>query len=132
MPSWNIHLSVANDINKKLKLDKNSFYLGNTLPDVDYSMNITRKDTHFYNSVIKCITVYISSLVRTEKLLFHNYTFSLFVSLKLFYEVFNFIFDNVGKLSHTHDLVLCLLAAADGNSSVLLLVCAHDYHIGNL
>ena len=53
MPSWNIHLSVANDINKKLKLDKNSFYLGNTLPDVDYSMNITRNDTHFYN--FKCL-----------------------------------------------------------------------------
>lgn len=53
MPSWNIHLSIANDINKKLKLDKNSFYLGNTLPDVDYNMSITRKDTHYYN--LKCI-----------------------------------------------------------------------------
>jgi len=52
MPSWNIHLSIANKINRKLKLDKNSFYLGNTLPDVDYGMKITRKDTHFYN--LKC------------------------------------------------------------------------------
>lgn len=52
MPSWNIHLAIANDINKNLKLDKNSFYLGNTLPDVDYNMNVTRKDTHYYN--LKC------------------------------------------------------------------------------
>lgn len=52
MPSWNIHLAIANDINKKLKLDKNSFYLGNTLPDVDYGMNTIRKETHFYN--FKC------------------------------------------------------------------------------
>lgn len=52
MPSWNIHLAIAKEVNKKLKLDKNSFYLGNTLPDVDYGMKIKRNDTHFYN--VKC------------------------------------------------------------------------------
>lgn len=52
MPSWNIHLAVAKKVNKKYNLEKNSFYLGNTLPDVNYEMIVKRKDTHFYN--IKC------------------------------------------------------------------------------
>ena len=43
MPSWNIHISIANKLNKKLKLDKNSFYIGVTLPDVDNTMNIKKK-----------------------------------------------------------------------------------------
>ena len=49
MPSWNIHLAVAKEVNKKLKLDKNSFYFGNTVPDIDYNMKLTRKETHYYN-----------------------------------------------------------------------------------
>ena len=49
MPSWNIHLAVAKEINKKLDLDKNSFYFGNTVPDVDYGMKLTRHNTHYYN-----------------------------------------------------------------------------------
>ncbi|MBQ7140121.1 MAG: zinc dependent phospholipase C family protein [Bacilli bacterium] len=52
MPSWNIHLAIAKEINKKLKLDKNSFYFGNLVPDVDYDMYIKRKDIHYYN--VKC------------------------------------------------------------------------------
>ena len=49
MPSWNIHLAIAKELNKKLKLDKNSFYFGNTVPDIDYNMGLTRRDTHYYN-----------------------------------------------------------------------------------
>ena len=49
MPSWNIHISIANKLNKKLKLDKNSFYIGVTLPDVDNTMNIKKNETHYYN-----------------------------------------------------------------------------------
>lgn len=49
MPSWNIHLAIAKEVNKKLKLDKNSFYFGNTVPDVDYNMSLTRHDTHYFN-----------------------------------------------------------------------------------
>lgn len=52
MPSWNIHLAIAQEINKTLKLDKDSFYFGNLVPDVDYDMDIKRKDTHYHN--IKC------------------------------------------------------------------------------
>lgn len=53
MPSWNIHLAVAKQVNKKLKLNKNSFYLGNTIPDVDYGMKSIRKETHFYKTKCK-------------------------------------------------------------------------------
>lgn len=53
MPSWNIHLAVAKEVNKKLKLNKNSFYFGNTVPDVDYGMKAIRKETHFYNTICK-------------------------------------------------------------------------------
>ena len=52
MPSWNIHLAIAKQVNKKLKLDKDAFYLGNLLPDVDYGMKKTRHETHYYG--IKC------------------------------------------------------------------------------
>lgn len=34
MPSWTIHIKVARTINKKLKLDENSFLFGNVMPDV--------------------------------------------------------------------------------------------------
>lgn len=34
MPSHKIHISVANEINKKLKLDKNKLLLGSILPDL--------------------------------------------------------------------------------------------------
>ncbi len=48
MPSWNIHLAIAKEVNKKLKLDQDAFYFGNTVPDVDYGMNTTRCRTHYY------------------------------------------------------------------------------------
>ena len=51
MPSWNVHLAIANQINKELKLDKNAFYLGNLLPDVDYGMKKTRHETHYYDVI---------------------------------------------------------------------------------
>ena len=52
MPSWNVHLAIAKQVNNKLKLDNNMFYLGNLLPDVDYGMKKRRHETHYYN--IKC------------------------------------------------------------------------------
>ena len=52
MPSWNVHLAIAKQVNKKLKLDKDSFYIGNLLPDVDYGMKKNRHETHYYG--IKC------------------------------------------------------------------------------
>ena len=48
MPSWSIHLGVAKKVNEKLKLNKDLFYLGNLVPDVDYDSKMNRKDTHFY------------------------------------------------------------------------------------
>jgi len=49
MPSWTIHLAVAKKVNKKLNLDKDTFYIGNLLPDVDYNSKVTRKETHIHN-----------------------------------------------------------------------------------
>lgn len=34
MPSHKIHLSIAQEINKKLKLDNDSIMLGSVLPDL--------------------------------------------------------------------------------------------------
>ena len=53
MPSWSIHLAVAKEINKTLKLDKDLFYFGNLIADIDYGNKLTRKDTH-YNKNYKC------------------------------------------------------------------------------
>ena len=34
MPSHKIHLAIANEVNKKLKLDNDSIMLGSVLPDL--------------------------------------------------------------------------------------------------
>jgi len=53
MPSWNIHLAVAKQVNKKYKLEKNSFYLGNLIADVNFNTNLERKVTHYDTLVCK-------------------------------------------------------------------------------
>ena len=53
MPSWSIHLAMAKKLNKKLKLDKDLFFFGNLIPDINYGNKLTRKDTHF-NKTFKC------------------------------------------------------------------------------
>lgn len=49
MPSWSIHLAIAKEVNKILKLDKDLFYFGNLIPDVDWGTSINRYQAHFYN-----------------------------------------------------------------------------------
>ncbi len=39
MPSWGIHLALANKLNKKLKLD-NNFIIGNVLPDATNGISV--------------------------------------------------------------------------------------------
>lgn len=58
MPSWSIHLAVAKEINKTLKLDKDLFYFGNLIADIDYDNKLTRRDTHYdkNNKCKKCIS----------------------------------------------------------------------------
>lgn len=51
MPSWSIHLAVAKKVNKKLKLNKNLFYYGNLIPDVDKATSISRYQAHFYDNI---------------------------------------------------------------------------------
>lgn len=53
LPSWSVHLAVAKEINKTLKLDKDLFYFGNLIADINYGNKLTRKDTH-YNKSFKC------------------------------------------------------------------------------
>lgn len=48
MPSWSIHLKVAKEVNKKLKLDKDLFTFGNLIPDVDADCKMKRYDAHYY------------------------------------------------------------------------------------
>ena len=50
MPSWSIHLLVARRVCDKLKLEKDSFYFGNLIPDVDCNSRINRKQTHYYDT----------------------------------------------------------------------------------
>ncbi len=52
MPSWSIHLAIAKRINDKLNLDKDLFYYGNLLPDVDKSNLISRDEAHYDNHTI--------------------------------------------------------------------------------
>lgn len=56
MPTWGIHLAMANQINRKLNMEMNSFLLGNILPDVPNNYivkNITNvipyEVTHYIN-----------------------------------------------------------------------------------
>lgn len=44
---------MAKELNKKLKLDKDLFYFGNLIADINYGNKLTRKDTH-YNKNYKC------------------------------------------------------------------------------
>lgn len=39
MPSHKIHLSIAQEVNKKLKLDNDSIMLGSVLPDLTIEHN---------------------------------------------------------------------------------------------
>lgn len=50
MPSWSIHLALAKKISDRLNLDKDLFLYGNLIPDVDCNGNISRKQTHYYES----------------------------------------------------------------------------------
>lgn len=49
MPSWSIHLAIAKKVNKKIKVENDSFIYGNLLPDVDKNTNISRYNAHYYN-----------------------------------------------------------------------------------
>lgn len=52
MPSWSIHLAIAKKVNDKLNLDKDLFYYGNLLPDVDKGTPISRDEAHYDNHTI--------------------------------------------------------------------------------
>lgn len=54
MPSWPIHIKIAQKLNKKLNLDNDNFIFGNILPDLyngfiidNLSQKISSKETHF-------------------------------------------------------------------------------------
>ena len=49
MPSWSIHLTVANKVNKEINTELDSFLYGNLLPDVDHNSKINRYVAHYYN-----------------------------------------------------------------------------------
>ena len=51
MPSWSVHLAVAKEVNKKLNLNKDLFYYGNLIPDVDKGTIINRYTAHFYDNI---------------------------------------------------------------------------------
>lgn len=51
MASWNIHLSIAKKVNEQLKLNKDLFYFGNLIPDVDKDSSIGRYNTHYYDDI---------------------------------------------------------------------------------
>lgn len=51
MPSWSIHLAIANKINKQLKIDKDLFLFGNLIPDVDKTSVVSRYNAHYYDDI---------------------------------------------------------------------------------
>ena len=51
MPSWSVHLAVSKEVNKKLNLNKDLFYYGNLIPDVDKGTIINRYTAHFYDNI---------------------------------------------------------------------------------
>lgn len=51
MPSWSIHLAIAKKINNKLNLNKEAFYYGNLIPDVDKGTKLTRNNAHYYSNL---------------------------------------------------------------------------------
>lgn len=69
MPSWSIHLNVAKKLNETLKLDKDLFYYGNLIPDVDYSDKINRFDAHYYDINLQYPTVPKENMIDINKFL---------------------------------------------------------------
>ena len=69
MPSWSIHLNVAKKLNETLKLDKDLFYYGNLIPDVDYSDKINRFDAHYYHINLQYPTVPKENMIDINKFL---------------------------------------------------------------
>ena len=53
MPSWNIHLAVAKKVNEKFKFEKDSFYIGNLIADVNFNPKLKRSVTHFNTFICK-------------------------------------------------------------------------------
>ena len=51
MPNWSVHLAVSKEVNKKLNLNKDLFYYGNLIPDVDKGTIINRYTAHFYDNI---------------------------------------------------------------------------------
>ena len=49
MPGWSIHLAIAKEVNSKLNLNKDLFYYGNLIPDVDKNTQIGRDEAHYDN-----------------------------------------------------------------------------------
>lgn len=48
MPSWSIHLKVASELSKKIKVDKDKFLFGSLLPDTDKGCKLDRFHSHYY------------------------------------------------------------------------------------
>lgn len=53
MPSWNIHLAVAKKVNEKFNFDKDTFYIGNLIADVNFNPKLERRITHFNSQICK-------------------------------------------------------------------------------
>lgn len=49
MPSWSIHLAITKEVNNKLNLNKDLFYYGNLIPDVDKNTKVGREEAHYDN-----------------------------------------------------------------------------------
>ena len=48
MPSWSIHLKIASELNKKLKVDRDKLLFGSLLPDTNKDCKLNRFDSHYY------------------------------------------------------------------------------------
>ena len=111
MPSWSIHLAVAKKVNEKLNIDKDIFYIGNLIADIDYDNKVSRRYTH-YDEHNKCKSCPIENVPDINKFL-KDYKDKLKDSLILGYYVHiltdyfynNYIFSNCWILNKDKEFV---------------------------
>ena len=69
MPSWSVHLAVAQKANKQLGLNEDLFLYGNLIPDVDKGTSISRYEAHYYNEKLPFPTVQQEKMIDINKFL---------------------------------------------------------------
>jgi len=112
MPCWSIHLAVAKKLNNKLNLNKDIFYLGNLVPDIEYGSKVNRKCTHYYSDDSICKKC-ISEILPNINNFFNDYKDKLnddfilgyYIHLLTDYYYNNYIFSNCWVQNNDNEII---------------------------